>query len=163
MAGTKEGVIKAWLSRKRASKKNTAKDALKEFGRDATEDTLQAGQSLFDVAKKWSTPLKDILEANGITSADQITPGMKLKIPAVKSDQQKALDSQTSKVQREARKAQREADREAKKKERDTRNKERQASNAAKREQKLRDKAAKAAEKERDKEKKVLEALGVKI
>lgn len=162
MAGTSEGVIKAWLSRKRKSGgKTSAKEALKEFGRAAGEDTLQAGQSLFDLAKKWSVPLKQLLEENGITSPDQITAGMKLKIPAVKSDQQKALDAQQAKADREKRKAEREADRKKKAEERERRKKENEKRRAEKREQTLKSKAQKELDKQKKNEEKVLKALGI--
>jgi LysM repeat protein len=45
--------------------------------------TVQSGDTLFSIARKYHTPLKDLMSLNGITPTDVIHPGQKLKIPGV--------------------------------------------------------------------------------
>ena len=44
---------------------------------------VQNGDALWDIAKKYKTTGKKICLANNMTEDDQISPGMKLLIPAV--------------------------------------------------------------------------------
>lgn len=68
MAGTSEGVKKAWIKRK-------------QMKTSERTDTLIEGMTLKEVAEKWNVSVKDVIKANGITSEDQIVAGMTVKIP----------------------------------------------------------------------------------
>ncbi len=46
-----------------------------------TVHTVEYGDTLFSIARKYHTPLKDLMALNGIAPTDVIHPGEKLKIP----------------------------------------------------------------------------------
>ncbi|WP_292655998.1 LysM peptidoglycan-binding domain-containing protein [Nitratifractor sp.] len=78
-------------SRQKASAQNTP--ALYE---------VQSGDTLFSIARKYHTPLKDLMSLNKIAPTDLIHPGQKLKIPGITyrtvATQGKAEKQQTKKI-----------------------------------------------------------------
>ena len=48
--------------------------------------TVQKGDSLWTIAKKYNTTVNDILSANSIEHKDEIVPGQKIRIPCAAQD-----------------------------------------------------------------------------
>lgn len=71
--------------KKTAQKSGKAKDAKATAAKAKAGDktyTVQSGDTLFSIARKYHTPLNDLMTLNGIAPTDIIKPGQELKIPA---------------------------------------------------------------------------------
>lgn len=111
MAGTAEGVRKSWLKRKRGRKGIP----LNKRPRPETEDTLKKGQTILELAKKWGVSAKSIIKLNNLKDPAQLVEGLKLRIPAILSKEQKeaeslkkAFESNKKKEEREKKKQEKE-------------------------------------------------------
>jgi len=67
---------KQMRTEKKTAKKNTRIQKSKEG-----IHVVQSGDTLFSIARKYHTPLKDLMALNGIAPTDLIHPGQELKIP----------------------------------------------------------------------------------
>ena len=65
---------------KTATAKKKSPAAKKET--QGSEYTVASGDTLFSIARKFHTPLKELMSLNGIEPTDVIRPGQKLKIPS---------------------------------------------------------------------------------
>ncbi len=74
IAKTKTGKNKATRTSKKSDKSAKGVPDLYE---------VQSGDTLFSIARKYHTPLKDLMSLNKIAPTDVIHPGQKLKIPGV--------------------------------------------------------------------------------
>jgi len=67
---------------KRVASPTKKKSSAPQKSTAALEYTVASGDTLFSIARKFHTPLKDLMSLNGIQPTDVIRPGQKLKIPA---------------------------------------------------------------------------------
>jgi len=66
-----------------ASRKSTKKStSVKKESSPGKTYTVQSGDTLFSIARKYHTPLNDLMSLNGIAPTDIIKPGQELKIPS---------------------------------------------------------------------------------
>jgi LysM repeat protein len=70
------------------SQKNKSRKTVKKAEKKTPKSTpplyeVQSGDTLFSIARKYHTPLKDLMSLNKIAPTDVIHPGQKLKIPGV--------------------------------------------------------------------------------
>jgi len=66
---------------KRTEKTPSKKQAKKNGAGTTVVHVVAYGDTLFSIARKYKTPLKDLMALNGIQPTDVIHPGQKLKIP----------------------------------------------------------------------------------
>jgi len=71
---------KAKLSKKSAKSKTVP--AQKSLPKEEPHYTVQSGDTLFSIARRYHTPLQDLMSLNGISPTDIIKPGQELKIPS---------------------------------------------------------------------------------
>jgi LysM repeat protein len=68
------------------SVQTTTKSPVAKKGKEKAQTalyTVQSGDTLFSIARKYHTPLEDLMSLNGISPTDIIRPGQQLKIPGV--------------------------------------------------------------------------------
>ena len=74
-------IAKANTGKNKATKTSKKSDRSAKGAPDLYE--VQSGDTLFSIARKYHTPLKDLMSLNKIAPTDVIRPGQKLKIPGV--------------------------------------------------------------------------------
>ena len=74
-------IAKAHTGENKATKTSKKSDRSAKGAPDLYE--VQSGDTLFSIARKYHTPLKDLMSLNKIAPTDVIRPGQKLKIPGV--------------------------------------------------------------------------------
>ena len=89
------------------SKKNlkakTAKKVEKRTGKNTPSlYEVQSGDTLFSIARKYHSPLKDLMSLNKIAPTDIIRPGQKLKIPGISYRADKSTKNKPAKVAKKA-------------------------------------------------------------
>jgi len=74
-------IAKPHTGKNKATKTSGKSDRSAKGAPDLYE--VQSGDTLFSIARKYHTPLKDLMSLNKIAPTDVIRPGQKLKIPGV--------------------------------------------------------------------------------